>query len=253
MKKKIFITGSTTGLGLLAGKILLKEGHEVILHARTEKSRDEARASLKEDVPFVIGDLSIIEETKSVAQQANALGPYDAIIQNAGVYERGAEIFTKDGLRTVFAVNVLAPYILSTLIQRPERMVFLSSGMHLSGDADLSDLQWKTRTWNSTQAYSDSKLFNLMLAKWFARNCKDSYINAVDPGWVPTRMGGPGAPDDLIKGAETQAWLSESNEPEALVSGQCFHHKKVLKHNPLADSHEAQDKLISLLKKLGGL
>lgn len=251
--KKIFITGSTTGLGLLAGKLLLKEGHEVVLHARNEKTRDEARKTLEEDVPFVIGDLSDIEETKSVAYQANALGPFDAIIQNAGVYERNTENFTKDGLRTMFAVNVLAPYLLSTLIQRPERMVFLSSGMHLSGEVDLIDLQWKTRNWNSTQAYSDSKLFDLMLTKWFARNWEGSFINAVDPGWVPTRMGGNSAPDDLLQGAETQVWLSVSHDPEALVSGKYFHHKKEHRYNPLADSDKAQDDLIVYLKKLGKL
>src|SRR5688572_21135959 len=128
--KKIFITGSTTGLGQLAGKLLLKEGHEVVLHARSKKSIPKDL-----DVPYVIGDVSTLDEMKSVAQQANELGPFDAIIHNVGVYERHTEEITKDGLRTMFAVNVLAPYVLSSLITHPERMIFLSSGMHLSGDS----------------------------------------------------------------------------------------------------------------------
>lgn len=222
---KIFITGSTTGLGQLAGQILFKQGHEVVLHARTKKS------PMEENVPYVIGDLSKFEEVKSVAEQANEHGAFDAIIHNAGVYTSGPE--------ELFDVNVLAPYALSTLMQRPQRMVFMSSGMHTGGSMNL----------NRTKCnYSDTKLFDLMLAKYFARMWPGTFINAVNPGWVPTRMGGSGAPDDLMKGAETQAWLSVSQDPQALVTGKYFFHKKQQPYNTLADSVENQEKLISYLK-----
>jgi NAD(P)-dependent dehydrogenase (short-subunit alcohol dehydrogenase family) len=227
LKKKIFITGSTTGLGFLAGELLKKEGHEVILHARSKNS------SMKKEFQYVIGDLSNPDEVKSVAEQANQIGSFDAVIQNAGVYTLGPE--------ELFAVNVTAPYILSTLLHPPERMIYLSSGMHLSGRMNL-DLHKCT--------YSDTKLFVLMIAKWVAELRPGKYINAVDPGWVPTRMGGTGAPDDLLKGAETQTWLATSNDPEAMVTGKYFHHQKQHRYNPIADSEEAQEKLINFIKRI---
>jgi NAD(P)-dependent dehydrogenase (short-subunit alcohol dehydrogenase family) len=223
--KKIFITGSTTGLGLLAGQLLMKQGHSVILHARSDKS------SMTEKVPYVIGDISNIDCVKSVAEQVNASGPLDVIIHNAGVYTAGSE--------ELFNVNVLAPYLLTTLLPKPERIVFLSSGMHLGGHVNLLP---------DHCSYSDTKLYDLMLAKYFARKWPDTFINAVDPGWVPTRMGGPGAPDSLLQGAETQAWLAVSDESAALVSGKYFHHKKQHKSHPEADSEEAQNKLITYLE-----
>ncbi|WP_408095567.1 SDR family NAD(P)-dependent oxidoreductase [Peredibacter sp. HCB2-198] len=248
--KKIFITGSTTGLGFLAGQLLLELGYEVVFHARSEKSAKEAKLKLNQDAPFVIGDVSNLDEIKLVAEQANALGPFDAIIHNVGVYETNAEVITKDGLRTVFAVNVLTPYLLSKLLARPERMVFVSSGMHRSGEFNLEDPQWKNRMWNYTQAYSDSKLFDVMLTKWFARKWPGTFVNAIDPGWVPTRMGGAGAPDNLMKGIETQIWLAISNDPEALVTGKYFHHKEQRKPNSLAESERNQDELVSYLEKI---
>lgn len=228
--KKILITGSTTGLGKLAGEMLLKEGHEVVFHARSEKSE------LKKNASYVFGDLSRLEDVKKVAEQANALGPFDAIIHNAGVYTTTPE--------ELFAVNVLAPYVLSCLIKKPKRMVYLSSGMHLDGDMTL-DFHKCT--------YSDTKLFDLMLAKHFAKLWPETFINAVDPGWVPTRMGGASAPDNLAKGAETQAWLASSDDQEALVTGKYFHHRQQKSSNPLADSPSNLDKLISYLEKISGM
>lgn len=227
MKKRIFITGSTTGLGLLAGELLLKEGHEVVFHARSKSSRTNPKYS------YVTGDLSKPDEMKSVAEQANKLGTFDAVIQNAGVYTATSE--------ELFNVNVLAPYILTTLLNKPERMIYLSSGMHLSGTMNLDPHKC---------SYSDTKLFVLMIAKWFARHSPGTYFNAVDPGWVPTRMGGAGAPDDLTEGAKTQVWLATSNDSAALVNGKYFHHMKQHTSNPIADSEDSQEKLIKFLKEL---
>ena len=224
---KIFITGSTTGLGLLAGQMLRKEGHDVVLHARNKNSK------LTEDTPYLYGDLSNLSDVKSLAAQAYALGHFDAVIHNAGVYTAGPE--------ELFAVNVVAPYVLTCLMSRPARLVYMSSGMHLGGTLNFD---------TKTCSYSDTKLFDLMLAKYFARKWPGVFSNAVDPGWVPTRMGGKSAPDDLGKGAETQAWLSASSERGAHVSGQYFHHKEIRPSNPLADSTVAQDKLMTFLELL---
>jgi hypothetical protein len=99
--------------------------------------------------------------------------------------------------------------------------------MHRGGDSDLTDLQWRNRPWNGAQAYSDSKLFDVVLAFAVARLWPGALSNAVDPGWVATKMGGPGAPDDITQGAETQVWLAVSDDPRALVSGRYFHHEQI--------------------------
>jgi NAD(P)-dependent dehydrogenase (short-subunit alcohol dehydrogenase family) len=227
MTKRILITGSTTGLGLIAGELLTKLGHDVVLHARSKSSK------MNKALTYLIGDFSKPEEVKSVADEANKLGRFDSVIHNAGVYTASP--------KELFSVNVLAPYLLSNRLTQPERMIFMSSGMHRSGQMNLEQQKCK---------YSDTKLFDLMLAKWFARQWPGTFINAVDPGWVPTRMGGASAPDDLVKGAQTQVWLATSDEPAALVTGKYFHHKEQQRSNLIADDEGAQEKLIEYLGRM---
>ena len=250
---RLFITGSVEGLGLMAGQLLAAEGHAVTLHARNQRRAADARAALPQAEEILVGDLSSISQMQSVAEQANALGTYDAVIHNAGVgYREPRRIETEDGLSHVFAINVLAPYLLTALMNRPERLVYLSSGMHGGGDPDLSDLQWSGRRWNGSQAYSDSKLFDVVLAFAVARHWPAVRSNAVDPGWVPTKMGGAGAPGDLTLGPVTQAWLAVSDDAEAKVTGSYFYHQRPLRVNPAANSEELQDGLLDACARLTG-
>ena len=95
---------------------------------------------------MVVGDLSSISGMRQVAEQADVFGKYHAVIHNAGIgYREPRRIQTVDGLSHVFAVNLLAPYLVTALMTWPDRLVYLSSGMHRSGDPDLSDLQWARR------------------------------------------------------------------------------------------------------------
>ena len=156
---RVFITGSSDGLGRMAAELLIEQGHSVVLHARNEKRGKAAMAAVPQAETVVIGDLSSIAETRGVAEQVNKLGVFDAVIHNAGVgYREPRRIPTADGLPHVFAVNTLAPYILTALIQRPKRLVYLSSGLHQSGDPSLRDLAWKDRPWQGQRAYSDTKV-----------------------------------------------------------------------------------------------
>jgi NAD(P)-dependent dehydrogenase (short-subunit alcohol dehydrogenase family) len=212
---RVLITGSSDGLGLMAAELLAHIGHAVTLHARNDQRAADARRALSAAEHVVVGDLASIEGTRQVAEQANALGRYDAVIHNAGVgYREPRRIETVDGLSHVFAVNVVAPYLLTALITPPGRLVYLSSGMHRGGNPDLDDLQWThVGMERGSQAYADSKLFDVVLAFAVARRWPGVLSNALEPGWVPTKMGGPGAPDDLSLAAVTQVWLAVSDDP----------------------------------------
>jgi NAD(P)-dependent dehydrogenase (short-subunit alcohol dehydrogenase family) len=238
---RILITGSAEGLGQLAAKALIAQGHQVVLHARNERRGQEALDKVPGAESVVTADLSSIDETKQLASKVNALGMFDAVIHNAGVYSASAE--------EIFTVNTLAPYILTCLIQRPKRLIYLSSDMHLQGRSKLES--FKTET--SRITYSDSKLHVLMLCMAVARKWPQVYANALDPGWVPTKMGGQGAPDDLQKGYETQVWLAVSNDQKAKVSGRYYYHQKESRHNPEADDALLQERFLSLCKEITGI
>jgi NAD(P)-dependent dehydrogenase (short-subunit alcohol dehydrogenase family) len=248
---RVFITGSSDGLGQMAARLLIAGGHRVVLHARHAARAREAMIGFPGAEEAVTGDLSSIAETKALAEQVNALGAFDAVIHNAGVgYRERGRGATIDGLPLVFAVNTLAPYILTAMIHKPKRLVYLSSGMHRGGDPTLRDLEWKTRAWSGSQAYSDSKLYDVLLAFAVARRWPGVLSNAVEPGWVPTKMGGAGAPDDLAEGAETQAWLAVSDDSGAGVSGEYFYHKRRRDVLPAARDTKVQDALLAACAKL---
>ena len=251
---RVFVTGSADGMGLAAVQLLVEQGHEVTGHARSDGRAADLRKQAPGVADVAVGDLSSAAATKSVADQVNAGGRFDAVIHNAGTGYRAAhKVTTADGHSALLAVNVLAPYILTALMTRPPRLVYLSSGMHRGGTPSTDDLDWDRRRWNGTQAYSDSKLYDAALAFALARRWPDVLSNAVTPGWVPTKMGGPGAPDDLALGAVTQAWLAVSDDPAATVSGAYFYHQEQAEVNPAVRSPEFQDELLAALEELTGV
>jgi len=151
---RIFITGSSDGLGLMAAQLLVEQGHSVVLHARSQQRADEAQNKLPAAESVVVGDLTSITQTRHIADQVNQLGTFDAVIHNAGIgYQEPKRIVTEDGLSHVLAVNTIAPYILTALITRPKRLVYLSSVLHQDGDPSLNDLIWADRSWVGRQAY----------------------------------------------------------------------------------------------------
>jgi len=251
---RIFITGSADGLGVMAARLLVVNGHQVVLHARNQSRAKEALSSVPGAETAVSGDLASIAETKHVADQVNELGLFDAVIHNAGVgYRESHRIQTIDGLPLVFAVNSLAPYLLTCLIKKPRRLVYVSSGMHRSGDPTLKDLTWNARPWDGSSAYADSKLHDVILAFAVARKWPDVLSNALEPGWVATKMGGAGAPDSLEEAPKTQIWLATSQEKEALVSGKYFYHQKLRDFHPAATDAATQERYLAECARLSGV
>jgi NAD(P)-dependent dehydrogenase (short-subunit alcohol dehydrogenase family) len=237
----ILITGSADGLGQLAAKALVAQGHLVVLHARNAERAQHAAQQAPGAAHVIAGDLSDVDETRNVAYAANAWGRFDAIIHNAGVYQAAP--------KELFFVNVIAPYLLTCLIQKPKRLIYLSSSMHLHGRADLEHFQAA----GGRIRYSDSKLHVLMLCMAMARKWPDVYANAVDPGWVPTKMGGRSAPDDLDEGYATQTWLAVSNDPGAKVSGRYFYHRAESPCNPQANDVLLQERFLGLCGEITGI
>jgi NAD(P)-dependent dehydrogenase (short-subunit alcohol dehydrogenase family) len=251
---RVFITGSSDGLGRMAAQLLVEQGHGVVLHARNEKRGQEALTAVPGAEAVVIGDLTSIAQTREVAEQVNGLGLFDAVIHNAAIgYREPRRIATEDGLPQVFAVNTLAPYILTALIKKPKRLVYLSSGLHRNGDASLKDLTWEQRPWQGQQAYSDTKLHDVLLAFAIARRWPGVLSNALEPGWVPTKMGGAGAPDDLDEGHRTQVWLAVSDDPAATETGGYFYHMRPRKPNPAARDVERQEELLDACQRFSGM
>jgi NAD(P)-dependent dehydrogenase (short-subunit alcohol dehydrogenase family) len=251
---RVFITGSTDGLGRMAAELLIDQGHQVVLHARNPQRVQDAAARLPRGEGIVIGDLSSIAQTRGVAEQVNRLGRFDAVIHNAAVgYREPNRVETEDGLPQVFAVNTLAPYILTALIEKPKRLVYLSSLLHRGADAGLEDLTWTERPWHGTDAYAESKLHDVLLAFAMARRWPDVLSNALEPGWVPTKMGGPAAPDDMDQAHRTQAWLAVSDDPEARVTSQYFYHLKPRAPDPAARDPARQDALVAACQRLSGI
>jgi NAD(P)-dependent dehydrogenase (short-subunit alcohol dehydrogenase family) len=249
---RVFITGSTDGLGRAAARTLVEEGHQVVLHARSRERASAIADLASRSAGVVTGDLTSPVETRRIADQVNGIGRMDAVIHNAGVYlaSRGP---TPEGHARILAVNTLAPYMLTALIECPRRLIYLSSSMHRGGGGSLRDIDWVERRWDPSRAYSESKLYVAALAFAIARRWPDVLSNAVDPGWVPTKMGGAGAPDDLEMGHLTQTWLAVSDDPAATVSGGYWHHRQ--RQTPAAEVSDPgfQDLLVEKLAELTGV
>lgn len=238
---RIFITGSSDGLGALTAQRLISQGHQVFLHARNAARAADAEKSTPGAAACLVGDLSSLDETKALAAAANQHGPFDCVMHNAALGTRASS-------PALFQVNVLAPYVLTCLMDRPKRLVYISSGLHRSGRPRLDSLEGS--------GYSDTKLHDIMLAKAFARRWEGTAVessNAANPGWVPTKMGGSGAPGDIGKSVETFAMLAVGEGAAKGVTGKYFQDSKVLDTAEVADDVLLQDELLSKLAEMSGI
>ncbi|KAM5344421.1 hypothetical protein ACJ41O_012957 [Fusarium nematophilum] len=242
---RVFITGSSDGIGQAAAKLLADQGHQVILHARNADRAASAHAAVPKAQAVVIGDLSSIAETKKLAQEANAAGPFDAIVHNAGIWSSSAS--TSDGIATVFAINTLAPYILTCLMDKPaSRLLFMSSDSHYGGDDRLQNV-------TQSNSYGESKLHDVMLAKAFARRWGGIQVVSMDPGWVRTKMGGRSAPGSKDKPAKALAdWAAGEGPLAKLKSGAFFTTRGETSTHAGAGDVDKQEKLLEICKQVSG-
>lgn len=227
------MTGASTGLGLATVRALLGAGHDVVLHARSAE-RVEDPGVLDRVAGAAYGDLSDLDATTALAAELDGLGRFDAVVHNAGTMDRS--------LAT--AVNVVAPYVLTALMRPPGRSIVLSSGMHRSGTTDLA----------RGGSYSDTKLWVTTLTMALAGLWPSTLSHAVDPGWVPTRMGGAGAPDDLAEGHRTQAWLAVAPEEDLdpRTAGY-WHHRAPREPHPATRDAGFQQRVLEHLEGLTGV
>jgi NAD(P)-dependent dehydrogenase (short-subunit alcohol dehydrogenase family) len=181
------------------------------------------------------------------------MGTYDAIIHNAGLGGADDRMVTDDGFERIFQVNVLAPYVLTYLIPAPARLIYLTSGLESHGGCTSTTSNFERRAWSGRQAYSDSKLWDVVLAFAVARHWPKTLSNAVDPGWIKTCMGGGGATDGLPEGADTQVWLATSDDPAATVTGRYFKRRHELRANPAAYEVEVQERFLQAAAELTGV
>ncbi|WP_328976910.1 SDR family NAD(P)-dependent oxidoreductase [Streptomyces canus] len=226
----ILVTGAAAGLGRDTANALADDGHDVVVHVRNPARLADAEDSGRWK-GVITGDLADLDEIRDVARQAGGFGRFDTVIHNAGTMNT----------RDASTVNTVAPYVLTALMTKPARLVHLSSSMHRTGSTDLRGLA------AGSASYSDSKLWVTTLALAFASRWEGTTSHAVDPGWVPTRMGGAGAPDDLTEGHRTQVWLATHDDVTPSTGGYWYHRRTQTPH-PAARDEEFQARLIRFLE-----
>jgi NAD(P)-dependent dehydrogenase (short-subunit alcohol dehydrogenase family) len=253
---RILITGSSDGLGSLTARALTKKGHSVVLHARNEQRAQDARAACPSAETCVVGDLSEITQTKKLAEDINRLGAFDAVIHNAGMYT-GPFRKTKGGWPSIVAVNTLSPYILTCLIKPvPKRHIYVSSGLHNGGDPSCKDLTWQERGeegFRDSQAYADTKLHDVLLACAFAKRWPHVQCNSLDPGWVPTKMGGSSATGDIGAAVDTYVMLATGEGAAEGVSGKYWYQCKTRSPKTEAGDVALQQRFLKQLEDITGV
>lgn len=237
---RILITGSTEGIGRAAAVSLLDTGHDIVVHARNDGRLEVLDELVARGARPIVGDLADLDQLGDLGDQAAGVGPFDAVIHNAGVIDGAA----------LLPVNVVAPYLLTESV-RATRLIYLSSSMHRGGRPEVGGADWAGAS--KTLSYSDSKLLVTVLMAAVARRRPDVLSHAVDPGWVPTRMGGPSASDDLGLGHVTQAWLATTKDLSVLVSGGYWHHQRLQPPHPAVHDKAFQDELLAALAEHTGV
>jgi retinol dehydrogenase 14 len=198
--RTVLVTGGTGGIGKATALGLAKMGAHLAIfgrdRGRTEAAAREIRAVAGGQVEVFVGDLSAQAEVRRLAGEVlQCLSRIDVLVNNAGGYWNTRHV-TADGLERTFAVNHLAPFLLTGLLldrlkhSAPARVVTVSSNAHATGRIDFGDLQGE-RSYSGARAYSQSKLANVLFTYELARRQPATCVtvNALHPGVVRTAFG----------------------------------------------------------------
>jgi len=277
-RKVCIVTGSNSGIGKETARALAKMGATVVMIVRNPESGEEARREIieesgNEDVDMLIADLSSMDEVRRVAREFNEkYDRLDVLVNNAGGIFNEYHT-TADGNEMTFAVNYLAPFLLThelldTLKESaPSRVVNVSSGAHTMGKINFDNLQ-SEKNYSSFRAYGSAKLMLIMMTYELARRLEDTGVtaNVLHPGFVRTdfgrKDGGFGrklafkffslfgkSPE---KGAETPIYLSASPEVDE-VTGKYFSNKRPKKSSKISYDEELQQKLWQKTEEVLGI
>lgn len=240
------VTGANTGIGLETTRGLARMGATVLMLCRDRMRAEEARALVRKELPdarleLVIADLSRLSDVRRAAEEVNQRpGPLHVLVNNAAVIPRQREL-TSEGLERQWAVNHLAPFLLTNLLldklkaSAPARVVTVSSQVHAGGQLDFEDLQ-SERGYEPVKVYNKTKLANVLFALELARRLEGTGVtsNCLHPGVIATNllsdyMGRARSLKSLLRlthpsperGAETSLHLATAPELET-VSGKYF-------------------------------
>jgi len=277
VKRTGLITGATSGIGLAAAQTLAAQGYRLHLHARNKEKADATeawvRASVPEaDIAWLLGDLGSLAAVRKIAADFLATGePLHLLFNNAGVTYNDRRT-TVDGFEAMFAINHLAPFLLTNLLLEKlktsgnARIVGTSSGAHEFLKAlNIDDLQAEN-AFSFMKVYGNSKLCNILFTRELAKRLEgtDVTVNCFHPGFVATNLGGDNLFGRLVmtiakpfvrspdKGAQTGIFLATDDSVNA-VTGEYFYNNKIYKTKPFANDMAMAERLWQDSEQLTGI
>jgi len=264
--KTILITGSTDGIGKQTALDLAQTGATILLHgrnpARGERVLHEIQNATENGrLEIFIADLASLKQVRSLAEQVHQKhNTLDVLINNAGVYENTRQT-TQDGFEMTFAVNHLAPFLLTLLLLdllkrgAPSRIINVTSMSHASS-IDFENLQGE-KHFSGYEAYSLSKLCNILFTYKLARKLEGTGVtaNCLHPGVISTKLlktgwGMGGSP--VTQGSKNSAYLATAPELDN-VTGKYFMNRKQKKSSGISYDQEIQTKLWQISEQLTGI
>jgi len=269
MEPIILVTGSTDGIGKATARELVRQGARVIIHGRSRAKAREVQRELQElsdgEKPdILVADFSNPDEVRGMAEEVVSTFPrLDVLINNAGTYQE-TRVLTDNGVEMTFAVNYLAPFLLSNLLlpllneSAPSRIVTVASSAH----EDVTAIDWENLPgmprYDPWEAYSLSKFADIVFTYQLADTLERSGVtaNCLHPGVVDTRIlhtAFPGmAGITPEEGARTSVYLALS--PEAAgVSGKYFENMRLAESTPLTHDKAVQERFWKIAEDLTGL